>query len=82
MKRIRIRNTGDRGKIEFLIYSPCLVWKYLAELVHCAWIRNPVRQECIKFLVPPLGGGEFMKYYGDEYQVVKRGRIYHGCGEE
>ena len=26
--------------------------------------------------------GEFIKFAWEEYQVVKRGREYHGCGEE
>ena len=30
-------------------------------------------QGCIKFLIPPVG---------EEYYVVKRGRIYYGYGEE
>ena len=33
---------------------------------------------CIKFLTPG-GGGESV---GEEYQVVKRGREYHDCGDE
>ena len=41
-------------------------------------------QGCIKFPIPVLSwkGGEFIKFVGEEYQVVKRGREYHGCGEE
>ena len=31
-------------------------------------------QECIMFLIPFEGGGEFIKYVGEEYQVVRRGR--------
>ena len=29
---------------------------------------------------PQGGGGELIKSVGEEYQVVKRGREYHGCG--
>ena len=41
-------------------------------------------QGCIKVLFPrpwPLGGGEFIKFVGEERQVVNRGREYHGCGD-
>ena len=34
-------------------------------------------QGCIRFLIPGN-----IKSVGEEYQVVKRGRTYHGCGEE
>ena len=33
-------------------------------------------------LFPTLGGREFIKSAGEEYQVVKRGREYYGCGEK
>ena len=31
-------------------------------------------QGCIKFLIPHSWGGEFIKSFGEEFQVVKRGR--------
>ena len=31
---------------------------------------------------PPGGGGEFIKSVWEEFKVAKRGREYHGCGEE
>ena len=31
---------------------------------------------------PPLGGGEFIKSFGEEFQVVKRGREFKGFWEE
>ena len=31
---------------------------------------------------PVSGGGGFIKYIGEEYQVAKRRRKCHGCGEE
>ena len=31
---------------------------------------------------PALGGGEFIKYFGEEFQVVKRGREFMGFWEE
>ena len=40
-------------------------------------------QRCIKFLIPPSGGGGgLIKGVGEEYQVGKRGRKYNGFGEE
>ena len=35
-----------------------------------------------KVLYSPLEGGKFIKSVVEEYQVVKREREYHGCGEE
>ena len=35
-----------------------------------------------KVLYSLLGGGEFIKSVGEEYQVVKRGKEYHGYGKE
>ena len=37
---------------------------------------TPQKQGCIKFLI------KFVKFVGEEYQGVKRGRGYHCCGEE
>ena len=37
-------------------------------------------QGCIKFLNGL--GGKFIKSVGEDYQVVKRGREYHGLWEE
>ena len=31
---------------------------------------------------PPVCTGKFIKFVGEEYQVVKRGIKYHGCGEK
>ena len=30
----------------------------------------------------PYSRRKFFKWVGEEYQLVKRGREYHGCGEE
>ena len=37
-------------------------------------------QGCIKFLFHRAG--KFIKFVGEEYKVVKKGREYHGCGKE
>ena len=47
----------------------------------CTASSSKVSQGCIKFLIPG-GGWEFIKYVGEEYQVVKRGKEYYYCGEE
>ena len=39
-------------------------------------------QGYIKFVIIHPWGGEFIKPVGEEYQVLKEGREYHGCGEE
>ena len=44
----------------------------------CTTLR---RQGCIKLLTPP-SGEVFIKSVGEEYQVVKGGKKYQGCGEE
>ena len=31
---------------------------------------------------PPRAVWKFIQIFWEEYQVVKRGREYHGCGEE
>ena len=39
-------------------------------------------QGYIKLPIPPSSpGGKFIESVGEEYQVVKRGREYHICGE-
>ena len=38
-------------------------------------------QACIKFLIPPWGGG-FVKSVGEEYQVVKRERNIMAVGKK
>ena len=39
-----------------------------------------------RLCLPRSGGptweGEFIKSVGEEYQIVKRGKEYHGCGKE
>ena len=41
------------------------------------------RQGCIKFLIShSRGGGKFIEYVGEEYQVVERRREDYGYGEE
>ena len=38
-----------------------------------------ILQGCMKFLIPPTGGGvKFITSVGEEYQVVKRGNENHG----
>ena len=38
---------------------------------------------CIEFLIPPgPEGGKFVKSFGEEFQVVKRGREFKGFWEE
>ena len=44
--------------------------------------RRRKKQGCIKFLIPHCWGGGLLKPAGEEYQVLKKGREYHGCGEE
>ena len=39
-------------------------------------------QGCIKFLIPTPGEGKVYQTYSGEYEVLKEGREYHGCGEE
>ena len=39
-------------------------------------------QGCIKFLVHTWERVKFIKSVGTEFPVVKRGREYHGFGEE
>ena len=39
------------------------------------------REGVYKVHYSPLGGG-VIKSVGEVYQVMKRGREYHGCGEE
>ena len=39
------------------------------------------KQGYIRFHIPGGGGAEFIKSFGEEYQVVKRERKYHGCGK-
>ena len=52
--------------------------KYLRYLVD----TETFRQGCLKFLILPMVTEEFIKSVGEESQVVKRGREYHGCGEK
>ena len=44
-------------------------------------IRN-FTNPCLSLEQRYIGGGEFIKSVGEENQVVKRVREYHGCGEE
>ena len=39
-------------------------------------------QGVYKVPYPPFGEGAFNIFWGEEYQVVKRVREYHGCGKE
>ena len=48
--------------------------------VRLATLVQGTAQGCIKFLPP--SGGKFIKYVGEEYKVVKRGRECHVCGKE
>ena len=48
--------------------------RYLWPLDDIGSVGLDLNQGCIKFLIPKL-----TKYVGEE---VKRGRKYHGCGEE
>ena len=45
--------------------------------------RLEIVNEKFNYLLKTQGeGGEFIKSVGEEYQVVKSGRDYHGRGEE
>ena len=59
-----------------LFYSRILIHNLKDEDSFCL-----IYQWFKKFLIPP-GGGGVNEYAGEEYQVVKRGREYQGCGEE
>ena len=47
-----------------------------------SFLTRKINQGFIKFLTPPPVRGKFIKFVGEEYHVVKRGREYHVCGEE
>ena len=46
------------------------------------FLMQTLIQGCIKFLIPHPWGGEFIKSFGEEFQVVKRGREFKGFWEE
>ena len=53
------------------------------EQIESIWKSIPLhlyKQGCIKFLIPHpcTGGGGFIKSFGEEFQVVKRGREFKG----
>ena len=42
-------------------------------------MKDTLKQWCIKFLIPPPGGGgKFIYTFGEEFQVEKRGREFEG----
>ena len=69
--------TADRFLTSYHSLLPIEQLKFLSLYFHTYYFTSGV------YKVPyPSPLGKFMKSVGEEYQVVKRGREYHGCGEE
>ena len=67
---------------------------FLSNILHLH-LPAPLPSSCIRLICkrislalqpvlycPVSGSGGFIKYIGEEYQIAKRRRKFHGCGEE
>ena len=71
----------------FVVYNPAWIspvsWLKGWQVSRSPWgVEELEARGVYSSLSPPGGRGKFIKCVGEEFQVVKRRREYHGCGEE